>query len=373
MKMLVLIPLFLSLPAAVMAQGKDTGGQPDWVEQAKIVAQMEGISVGEAIRRGKLERRLADQVSRLEADPNYAGSEIVRDKNQYRIVHYFNNDANTLNDSEIDAVSDFRKVRFSMRQMKDFQKAASKILFSIDASAYSTLVPSANRVRIFTIKPDEIKAALGSLPEFVEFESGGWFTKNEAAMKGGGAISGASGSCTAGFNVRGSVTGVSTASHCVPYMLQTYQGVSIGTHRGPTYQSGATTVAGRDFTWYRNDSNTYSNAVKYQTGFYTITSVSSAQPSVNTPVCLLKQNDIQSCAYVSQVAIPPGGTYPAVILDRDISTPGDSGGPWFYTGTAYGIHQGKKCDDAALTVNCKSLYSPAANMPAVLGVSVITQ
>ena len=35
-----------------------------------------------------------------------------------------------------------------------------------------------------------------------------------------------------------------------------------------------------------------------------------------------------------------------------------------------GPNQGTKCDDAAMTVNCRS--SPAANMPAVLGVSVIT-
>ena len=184
MKKLMLVALCSILPTAGMAQANDAGGQPDWVEQAKIVAQMDGISVGEAIRRGKLEKRLADQVTRLEADANYAGSEIVREKNRYRIVHYFNNDANTLSDSDLDAVSDFRKVRFSMREMKDFQRTATKVLLSIDPTAYSTLVPSANRVRVFTTKPDELKAALGSIPEFVEFQSGGWFTKNEAAMKG---------------------------------------------------------------------------------------------------------------------------------------------------------------------------------------------
>ena len=135
---------------------------------------------------------------------------------------------------------------------------------------------------------------------------------------------------------------------------------------------GTTDRAGRDFTWYRNDSHTYNNAVKYGSSFYSITTVAPAQVSPSTSTCLIKQNGSQACAYVSEVATPPGGTHPAVILDRVVSVSGDSGGPWLYGSIAHGIHQGKKCDDQAMTINCRSLYSPAANMPAVLGVSVIT-
>lgn len=42
------------------ANGQSEGGQPDWIEQAKIVAQMQGITVGEAVRRKRLQDKVAD-------------------------------------------------------------------------------------------------------------------------------------------------------------------------------------------------------------------------------------------------------------------------------------------------------------------------
>lgn len=375
MKKSAIIIALLAISAQASAQSSDTSGQPDWIEQAKIVSKMEGISVGEAIRRGKLERKLAEQQLRLESDPTYAGSEIIRDSKRYRIVHYFTTDAATSGDAELDKESEFRKIRFNMKEMKEFQKSASQLIIAADANAYTTISASENRVYLFTSNAGAVTAALasiGGIPAFVEIKAGGWFSDDQALMMGGGAVSATSGSCTAGFNVKGSLTGVSTAGHCVQYGLQNYQGTSIGTHRGPA-QTSATMLAGRDFTWYRNDAHTYNNTVKYQASFYAITSVAPANPAVNTSACLIKQDGTQACAYVAQVATPPSGSYPTVIMDRVISINGDSGGPWLYGSVAYGIHHGKKCDDAALTVNCRSLYSPAANMPAAIGVSVIVQ
>lgn len=376
MRKLFLAAFALSMPAVVGAQNAPAEKQPDWIEQAKIVAEMDGVSVGEAVRRGNLERRLAHLAEKLSKDPYYGGSEILRSKNRYEIVHYFTNDTSSSGDSEIDRASSFRTVNFSMKEMQDFQRLLSPRLSSVDAKAYISIRPSENRVRIYTTNPEGVRSIileLGPIPEFVDIVSGGWFSSNDAAMMGGGAISGTSGSCTAAFNVKGSVTGVSTASHCVPFNLQSYQGVSIGTHRGPAYVKNATDRAGRDFTWYRNNNHTYNNAVKYGSSFYSITTVAAANVSPNTSACLIKQNGSQVCAWVYEVATPPGGTYSAVILDRSVAVKGDSGGPWLYGSIAYGVHQGTKCDDPALTINCKSLYSPAAHMPAVLGVSVITQ
>ena len=93
-----IILALLATAAQASAQSSDGTGQPDWVEQAKLVAQMEGVSVGEAIRRGKLERKLAEQQARLETEANYAGSEIVRTQKSYKIVHYFTTDTATSGD-----------------------------------------------------------------------------------------------------------------------------------------------------------------------------------------------------------------------------------------------------------------------------------
>ena len=373
---LFLLTILASAPAA--GQPRDQGGQPDWIEQAKIVAQMEGVSVGEAVRRANLERRMAKQAERLEGTPGYAGSVIERDGKQFKIVHLFSDGRSAVDtgDAELDKNSEVRNVRFSMKQLKEYAKSISSSLAAIDPNAYTSFSAKDNKLYVTTNAIEAVKTALsvtGTIPEFVEFKTGGFFVSTEASVTGGGPINGTRGSCTAGFNVEGAVTGVATANHCIPYNLSTHRGLPIGTNRGGAYIADSVVAAGRDFTWYRNDSNTYNNAVGYQGGFYSITTIASATPPVNSVACLIKQNDTQQCAYIADVIYPSGGNVSVAILDRYISVPGDSGGPWLYGSVAYGIHQGKTCEDAALTVNCRSLFSPAANMPQYLGVRVRTQ
>lgn len=54
---------------------------PEWLEDAKIIANQEGISVGEAVRRIKMEAHIAALEERLEREnPNtFAGMRIDRD------------------------------------------------------------------------------------------------------------------------------------------------------------------------------------------------------------------------------------------------------------------------------------------------------
>ena len=118
-----------------------------------------------------------------------------------------------------------------MKEMKEFQRNASKLIVSADPNAYTTISASDNKVYLFTSDAAAVTvslAPLGEVPAFVEIKAGGWFGDAQASMMGGGAISATSGSCTAGFNIKGSLTGVSTAGHCVQYGLQNYQGTSIG-------------------------------------------------------------------------------------------------------------------------------------------------
>lgn len=62
------------LAGVTAANAQDVGGQPEWIEQAKIVAQNNGISVGEAVRRARLQEKLNRAIKRFENDPDYAGA-----------------------------------------------------------------------------------------------------------------------------------------------------------------------------------------------------------------------------------------------------------------------------------------------------------
>ncbi|MEI3614887.1 hypothetical protein [Pseudogracilibacillus sp. SO30301A] len=53
-------------------------------------------------------------------------------------------------------------------------------------------------------------------------------------------------------------------------------------------------------------------------------------------------------------------------VSRHITSGGDSGGPWFYGGTAYGIHSGYQ----TISNVKRSQFTPAVNMQNTVGMRV---
>lgn len=375
-----LIALAFGLSSIASAQSSEqSGGQPDWLSQAKIVAQMEGISVGEAVRRAKLQQKMAGKAAALENNPDYAGSWIEQGASSFKFVLGFKNGkrpAAGTGDSDVDANSEFKSTAYSLGDMKSYQARLSKALVTAGLSASVSFDLPNNKVVVHSADAEKIQAlgAAGTIdvPPFVTFDKKEQFFKQEATVSGGGPLTNGTMSCTASFGVRGTVTGIATANHCIPYGNTTHRGISLGTNRGGAYSRGVTDRAGRDFTWYRNDANTYNNAVLYGSSFYGITTVAPQFPTVGSAVCIIKQDGTQPCGRVQRVSYQDGAAYPTVFVDRYITAGGDSGGPWLYGSIAYGVHQGQGCEDAAMTLNCASIFSPAATMPEVLGVSVIT-
>jgi hypothetical protein len=314
------------------------------------------------------------QTEALVNDDEYAGSWIVRDKSSFKVMHGFKNNAArklATGDADFDGASESRATRYSLKELRATQDTLADALKAAGISATISLDVPGNALVVQSAETAKIKALAQSgtltLPPYVTFSDKVRYFSNEAAIQGGGAMNGSGGSCTGGFNVKTTVGGIATAGHCVPYNLTTHRGASIGTRQG-TYS----TTPGSDLAWYRNLSNTYTNAVTYGTGFYSITSVAPQVVAAGATICIIRQAGDQQCAYAQETATPPGGAGPVVILDRYITTPGDSGGPWLYGSVAYGIHSGKVCDDQAQTVNCKSIFVPAASLSKI-GVSVITQ
>lgn len=361
--------LSLLLSSAVCAQAQnDGGGQPDWLSQAKIAAEMEGISVGEAVRRARLQNKFLAEVERLTADSAYAGSWIVRDKDTFKIVHGFKGGKRSpasTGDAELDSSTESASSAYSLQEIEatrsslDNQFKDLKIRggFSVDLENNKLVVRSPDVEKINAL----VSQGLLTLPPFVVVSDKVRFLGTQAAISGGGETS----SCTAAFTVsNGSTTGISTAGHCA---LQTlHRGASIGTRQAPF-----SSLPGSDFSWYRNNANTYLNRVLYGSSYYTITSVAALPIPTRTSICIIKRDGTQPCGLSADYYSPVGGGGPIVVMDRYLTVSGDSGGPWLYGSKAYGLHGGPSCDDEAKTVNCKSYFSPAASLPKI-GVAVIT-
>lgn len=135
--------------------------------------------------------------------------------------------------------------------------------------------------------------------------------------------------------------------------------MAIGTRKGHQYR-----VNGLDVSWHNKAGDVYLNRVRTSsTTYYTISIVGPQAPAQNTPACLVLKDDRQVCAYVwGTMYYPPSNSDgPYIVMDRDQAVKGDSGGPWFYGNTAYGLHQGNYVDP----VNGLPYdqYTPAASLP----------
>ena len=169
------------------------------------------------------------------------------------------------------------------------------------------------------------------------------------------------GSCTSGFTVfQGSTRGVLTAGHC-SNTSQNMAGSAyplpfIGEHRG-SYG---------DFQWHRTVDTT-SNQIRISAAGALRAITSLATASVGTAVCNYgKTRTTASCTTVQAISVcstVSGVT--ACQLARTsaaFTNGGDSGSPWYFNNTAYGVHYG--------LTSYLSAYSRVDNAQSILGVTL---
>lgn len=198
----------------------------------------------------------------------------------------------------------------------------------------------------------------------------------EAAQAGGKLMTGTRASdnytyrCVSGFSVistSSTTTGIATAGHCedLPeWDLKTLGGTDVGTMQGERDYAD-----GLDVSWFRKTGDTYAATVVNTAGTYPIKSVAPQIPGVLKPVCVVRKDGSQACAYTHTEFYFSATDGPYISLDRDnLTEVGDSGAPWFYVDKAYGIHSGNVTWDG----KSRDFYSPAANLPR-MGIRVITQ
>ena len=105
-------------------------GQPEWIEQARIVAKMYGITVGEAIRRKVLEDKVSELDARFRADPDYGGAWINQKGPQFRVTFAFKRGGNKrqVDDADLSPVSDVIDVSYSIREIQQERVRLAKLL-----------------------------------------------------------------------------------------------------------------------------------------------------------------------------------------------------------------------------------------------------
>ena len=162
---------------------------------------------------------------------------------------------------------------------------------------------------------------------------------DDATHKGGQPMS----TCTSGFSVFSStMTGMATAAHCGD--LQSMNGVTLvfkAAHNG-TYG---------DMQWHHKSGETFADdflAGNATTWNYDNRDVSgTGSPVVGLDVCKNGKNGYKDCDEVKALGHCFNGACNLVRVYERQAEPGDSGGPWFWGNTAYGLHKGYNLHDWA--------------------------
>lgn len=196
--------------------------------------------------------------------------------------------------------------------------------------------------------PDEVTISVGQVTE-----EGG----TEVA-RGGGHLT----SCTAAWSVSKSgysKGGLMTAAHCPD--TQKYQGRGILNYRGQMAKAKG------DAQWHSSTEVT-TNTFYYTAGATRkVTSVKS--PVLGQQLCVYGKTTRNTCDKVYKLNQCSGGYCGMVATHRHHTKSGDSGGPWFWGNTAYGVHHGYK----TIFPFERSLFTPAKSAETGLGVKIKTR
>lgn len=186
-------------------------------------------------------------------------------------------------------------------------------------------------------------------------------------MRGGGYLE--PNVCTAGFTVyrlSDGVKGISTARHCA----DDYPSLRYYNHNTSSYTNisrlGLGNTSYGDLAWYSR--GTYTPiAVFYHNYGATRFVFGEGYPTVGQTLCKFGRKTGYGCEEVYRLNECSSGYCGLTAMKSRITDTGDSGGPWFYGNTAYGIHHGGK----TILFIWRSLFTPTYNLRDALGVRVL--
>lgn len=392
-----LLVILVALSCATLATAQNAVPSQALLEDATEYAAAVDVELEEAVRR----LRLQDEIGRLdgflyrEMRESFAGLWIEHTPD-FRVVVRFATTANAAGRTDLENVIGksatqrllaetrlsrrdlasllvFRPAERSIAELEDAQAAANHVLRSQGLRFDSEINLAENRVDLFTLDTDLLKARLqpfeAGLPSEIEvIATDGLLETEQAALVGGASMS----TCTVGFNVRrnsDNELGTLTAAHCGN--SQTVLGVSLPFR--------AQDISGnQDVQWHSAcDLLDVTDDFNSGIGIRDVTGTRNRNnQTVGTLVCKFGRTTGRTCGFIESTSVAPSSavTSPQSTFVRvgdggaDLSAGGDSGGPWFVETLAYGIHHGGYNSG---THNGDAVYMPI-NYISSLGVSVLT-
>lgn len=372
---LLVIAMPLALAQTSQAQDRVLSAEQALRQDARSYARSQNVSVKEALRRLKLQPVIG-QLNAALADAErdtFAGLWI--EHSPYRVVARFTDPAamgraaETLAGTGLERLVELEPAHYSLAQLEAQQAEVHRMARQLGTKIESEINLQTNWVQVYARDPRDLSARVKSfgrsLPAGVVVLPVERLSTPEVDIYGGLAIS----TCTTGFSVQnGSGTrGVSTAAHCSN--TQSYSGSAL------TYQSGDIT-GNQDVQWHTAPGFTVTNQFNSGIGIRNCTAtLGRSGQSVGDYVCKNGKTSGYTCGSISSTTYSPSYVTSAsatfIRVDNnqgyaDLSSGGDSGGPWFLGNTAYGTHSGEPGADAG-----DSIYM-AINYISSLGVSVLT-
>jgi hypothetical protein len=357
----------LTLHGTAHAQDKPEGssGQPDFIEMARASAAANGISLGEAIRRIKLQNKAMELAERAaEQDPEFAGAYIVRDRANFRIkmARRGGPRGKITDDTELLQSTDEVTVRYSVKELRAERDRIQSALRGNTSFQGLAIDFQGNAVILYTSDTEQVKRLVSedklTLAPFVKVQQETFKVGRETSVYGGLSVRGPTrvdelgrtiaDHCQTGFSVidYSGVRGVTTAEHCPQPLVLTSTREDMGTIINSKFGGPL------DVRHYRNTSVTsagarvhsYTNSVKFGSTTVQATSAVGRSLMQNAEICLGKIDGTTRCSivYTTELSFDDNGVArgPVVQMREHISVAGDSGGPWMYGNKAYGIHSG---------------------------------
>lgn len=168
--------------------GQETpAGPPDWLSQAKIAAQLEGVSVGEAVRRARLQNLAMKQIERFASDPDFAGSWIERSATAFRMVFAFKGNAQKqIADPELAGASQTTSAPYSTRELNAERQRLGQSLAAAGLAASYVVRARENDLVVYPSDAAKLRSLISSgsltVAPFVKIEDGPLIVRNQALV-----------------------------------------------------------------------------------------------------------------------------------------------------------------------------------------------
>ena len=373
--LVVLVAIAGAVAAVPLGGGNDGEDIDSATREANGYSAHLGVTLEEAQRRLALQTLAGDLDAELtDHEGQTFGGLWIEHTPEFRVVVQLTQDAQETvarhnNSDELAEVLDIRTVDVSLADLREAQSEATGAISSKAIPIESGIDIKGSKVKVYVAERDrldnEIKGGGVTLPEKVDLVTVASMGQLEADIHGGLALS----DCTSGFSVEASdgTKGITTAGHCVND--QAYDGTDL------TFEDEEEET-NYDIQWHTAPGFTVTNKIQTQSWGSTreITgTVGRSSQSIGSYVCKYGKTTHYTCGYISDKNFWPDGFSPTFIrVDNsgvydDLSSRGDSGGPWFLLNDAYGTHFGSPGADPD-----DAIYMAVNYISPGIGVDVMT-